>query len=492
MAPTESDSAGLRAFIVQHTQVRSLTWLVALVVLMVLLRAPFWVSPGWSVDSYSILMGVSGELNLSQGRVGQSLIYLVLHELGFNRFALASLGTLISVIIGSVGAWLLFAHFETSKKNLLSIFMASLLFLLHPFNVELLTFPEVNISTSVAFLLAVVAFILVTSRLGSLRAAVLVFCFALSVYQVVLNLVVICILAFLLFRCRNWADSRIFFYRSTLFLLTSVGIYLLLIKGTSALTGVALEGRAVFLSGSELLDRAGSVMSATLNLLTFPTLVESSGTRFVALSLVTVCAMIYIRSNLRAERWRAVAVLPLFVGLGSVAAIGVVMAGKVWWPVPRVLASVSLILPIVLLFAYAETQHRLERFCLIALSSALLFAYAAISYVAYHDQRTLNSLDQQLAREISRGVLKNSDSVVIVNKHMRWSHGVRLRTVVGDMNISAFAVQSSYPGLFLYSTGRLLSFGKVDEAAAAWCESVMPWPSEAAVRRVGRATQFCI
>jgi hypothetical protein len=463
-------------------------------VIALMARYPFVLAPGWSVDSYANWMGWPGrDFFIAQGRPGQYLMVGLLNALGFERNASAGLLSGIGLAMFAFVSPLLLAAFcRDSVPSIPALVLASLVFVLHPFQAEILTFPEAAFFPNFATSMGIVAIALVARRpkLWWLGAAMLAL--ALSIYQLVLNyacmMVLIGVITVALQRPAA-AGGRVGDLRSSLASISAIAIsvlcYAAIAAGLSRAYGVRNDGRGDLLAVSDVMKRVTEVNSLVGEIISKPLLIELPTASLLTNLVVTLGVAIVVLCALKKPVHVAVVAMLAVLAL-PVAALGIILAGATWWPMPRVLGGFALLVGASTYVVLAASRLRPLRYGAVAVVVGILMASMSIGYRVHADQAMVNEHDRFLARSIYTRLMQTDGydeetRLVVVNRGMMWTHPVGVATLKGDMNVSAFSVYGAIPNLFSVATGRRLRFDHPIEEELTECGSKSVWPSEEAV-----------
>ena len=124
---------------------------------------------------------------------------------------------------------------------------------------------------------------------------------------------------------------------------------------------------------------------------------------------------------------------------------GLISVLENWWPVPRVLSHVGLFASLLIFASVSYTKNKKwgGNFQVVAGALVLLTTASSIlsSNQIFSDQATVNRLDRNLAERIvirleNTTSYEDSMSLAIVGRF--YSYPVGVRTMQGDLNISAF------------------------------------------------------
>lgn len=459
-------------------------------------RHPYVLSPAWSFDSYNNwLEWPSAALFLQQGRPGQFALLEVLKALGVERNAAAGLLQGLGLLALAATTPLLFASFadRAQKLSFAGLAAAGSIFMLHPFQAEILTFAEASFFASLASALCIAGVAYVARRPTHWSIGALVIAASLSVYQLAINyacmMLIFGVVLSILDRERHEPLAASF--RRPLYgcaaLVSGTLIYFVSAKLISAALGIAPEGRAQLISIELLPQRATEALALIQEIAARPLFLDLPAPAYGLLIGAGVGWIAAIVAGFRrgiVTGILASAAVPALI----VASVGIVLVGASWWPVPRVLGGVVLFFAMGIYLLVATAPAGPWRWSTLLLVLPVLLASSVVGYRIHADQVQVNQHDRFLAQVIYQRLIetpgyKETTPLVIVNQRMRWSHPVSVHTVKGkgDMNMSAFQVSWATRGLFALSTGRALAFATPTDEDLARCENSPPWPDRGAI-----------
>lgn len=421
------------------------------------------------------------EFLLSQGRFGWLLMDRVFYYLGIAGpywYVHASLvGCALLACAGVMLARLSLG--DQDARYTVSAVAVGVLFAIHPFHAEALSFREAfPFYTSAIFLSAVGLVTLERSReLRSWILGVALITLAISVYQLVLNVMA----AVLLFRMISEIGSgvrlrEILQRRSLLSMLggsiVGTGVFLVTMKLLVMAFGITPDSRAQPLPLAELPQRMAEVLSTVWTLVRFELLVPAPLLTALLTLLASIACVRVLVSGANGPARGALLVLLLLVPFAS---IGVVGAGSVYWPAPRTLVGFAFATAMLVVLATRRPATQLVLPAMFALVTVFA-SFCIIGDTVALDQNRVNGRDRHTAALIDAriGGLGKSRIAFVGD----WKHGVNVRTRDGDMSLSAFAVAwSRAPALTEY-TGRnwevVDSSGRSDWTAR--CQLLEKWP----------------
>ena len=180
--------------------------------------------------------------------------------------------------------------------------------------------------------------------------------------------------------------------------------------------------------------------------------------------------------------------------------LGMILLFQGWWPVPRVLGHVAIIIGLITIagdFCSANAQNRQWKTLESALRLALVGGFLLINNQIFQDQLRVNDWDRSLASRIVARLESDPGFGGVTTLHVdgRVStvpNGVT--TLQGDMNISAFNRTWSQVSLFSYVTGG--NYAPADDEArrrgSAYCDSAPPWPAGPSTRVIDTLAIICL
>ncbi|MDF3842311.1 glucosyltransferase domain-containing protein [Pseudomonas citronellolis] len=471
---------------------------------------------GVSIDDYPFSLGVSDkqlELFLTQGRFLGWLTAYVIDAIGVNLndtyFASALL------VIALQAALVVSVMRFVGYSSLISAGIIGGLISLYPYSAELLTFKVILPIYALALVFTIIA--IESAREGSKGfgvkvVAMLSIAAALMTYQASLNYLLVaaygCLLMSVIFkrkdteseleyhamRSRGWWLLLFSFLGAALFLAT-----LSLVKHLGLVGDVT--ARAKFIGINQLSKRVEEVSSALYIIFLKSEPIFPIGLKAVFM-IITLTAILLVLANLlRGFRnyWNLVFGLFL-LSLIPLLSIGIIIPFNDWWPVPRVLAHVSLLFG--LLFLAAEKTisqgacNLIGRFFMVG-GSLILLGFVFINNQVFADQQKIAQWDRfKVNRIVGRleGMPDFKDIERLYVNGGGWGYPIGLRTLQGDMNISAFSAEWSKVPLVLESTG--YNFGRPSatdiKIGTELCAERSPWPDKDSVFVRGELAVVCL
>lgn len=458
---------------------------------------------GFSVDDYVFTHGVRPEDLIgffSQGRYILAAIVWAVDSLGANindmyfPLGIATLflqATLVVSILRFVGME------DSPSAGLVGAIMVA-----HPYLAETLTFRMVLPGYCVALIFSILTLEMVSRSPATwhTRVFALFSTFAmLLTYQVFLNYFAVAIIFAFFFgqgvKNKNnqlVAANNVYRERAISLAIICVisALAFILITGlTKALGLIKVTGRANFIGFSDIPGRIDQISSSLVNIYwaaepVFPGWLKMLFLLMIAMSLTIVFGYLFAQSKGNDKKIGHLFSAFLAISMLIPVSLGVILVFKDWWPVPRVIAHISIAIGLIFLLADSCIQDLESRF----LKSIILFSrfitlvgFVLINNQILADQQKINHWDEMKANRIVSRLEMSPNFGDVKFVHIdggTWGYPAKLRTIQGDMNISAFfpdyskvpllTVVSGY--MFERATGTKAIIGKT------YCQSSQPWP----------------
>jgi hypothetical protein len=456
-------------------------WLLAGVFLV---RAPFLFYFGMSTDAYTYIDRLPEYSFLAgQGRPGAYLLVHFLHSLALYGPVQQYADLIITLpVLCITGVLLLASVFDASRTDHKIFIVGALLFLAHPYNAEILTFRDAAPFYAIGSLLGVAGYYLAVVRrryLLGMGCIVL----GLTIYQTFLNFLAISWLLSLILSLS--APKRLeltchpnmprLALRGLLVIIASLLTYFLVIKFFNVIGNTHQNGRATFISLGELPQRLRDAGTILLALLHGDLIVNAILASVLTMTMVLAGMLAVVLDGTRPLRFL---VAPVGWLLCFVASIGVILIGRDFWPMPRVLVAVALLPAFGFVLATSYFRGALRRGMWVA-ATLLLVAYTAISSLVAADQIRNNRRDMVMAAAVAgRMSLTPHQHVAMVGGP---DSSGNLLTVHGDrdMNLSAYWPYWSRTAALSEFYGYPLALPSEQEyaRAEAYCRTADLWPS---------------
>jgi hypothetical protein len=223
---------------------------------------------------------------------------------------------------------------------------------------------------------------------------------------------------------------------------------LVLAKIMRMLLGVGSNGRATLVTLEQLPERAVQLMDLMPAILVRAEPIASTPAK--AFLLMGICAALI---PLSAPRRRVALIAVVFALCGWAIALLPHAVSGTWWPVPRTLVAIPMVLAGVLGLSHGLGRWQAGIAATLTVTAAVLFC--AHSNATLINQQRINRWDIAQAQEIAYRVAerhpeKHAKLAVVGGK---WAYPVAPLAVQGDMNLSALSIGWAIDPLFDEATG---------------------------------------
>ena len=459
---------------------------------------------GYAIDDYGFIP-VDGVINLelffSQGRYIMAAIVWFIESIGANISDMYFSMGIVALFLQSVFlvSIIRFVGFEKiPSAGIVGAIIAS-----HPYLTEIFTFRVALPTYSVALFFSIIALEMSLlspttwrTRIFSLVATVAM----LFTYQVFINYFVVAIIfAFAFGQVSNIKNGfslnagNILRRRSAALALSSLFAVFIFatITFVSKIFGVT-DGLSIskILTLEQLPKRWAQMSSSFLNIYWYAEPVLSKNLKLIIALMLGLSLLIILKYFVRASAvinsMRDVFFVVFIFLLLVPVSFGVILPFEVWWPVPRVIAHVSVIIGFILLLAdscmLTPENRFIRRFFLVA-RGATLIGFIFLSNQIFIDQQRINQWDTMMANRVIARLEMHPDFnkikfLYISKGSWPWPYTTKLRTTEGDMNVSAFLVD--YTKIPLLSEISGLNFKRASGSNADfgenYCRFKKPWP----------------
>lgn len=457
---------------------------------------------GYAIDDYSFIAGVDPQIFdtiFSQSRYITAAIVWFVDSIGANlndlHFSLGIASLFLQAVF--VVSILRFVGIEDSPAASL----VGAIMIAHPYLTEIFSFRMALPTYSVALIFSIIALEMVTNSPSTWRArsfALLATLAMLFTYQVFLNYFAVAIVfAFIygqVFHVNNGQPvdaNNIYRERAITLTIISAISTISYLTITFIVTALGLnEGtnRANLIAFDNIPERIEQISSSLVTIYWSDEPVFQGWLKTLVALMLVVSVVIIFWHLLTAKGKinyisNAFYTFLAFLLLAPIS-LGVILPFQDWWPVPRVVAHVAIIIGFIFLVADSCMQKSSTLFMksTIFISRALvLIGFVFLSNQILADQQRINKWDKMMAnRIISRlETFPNFSNVhsVYINGGS-WGFPAKLRTVQGDMNVSAFFPDYSKVPLLSEVSGYWLvrAVGSKAAAGEAHCKDRQPWP----------------
>lgn len=445
---------------------------------------------GYATDDYTFALNGDTDFTffLSQGRFGSVILFVLLRLLGihsFNSYILSGILTMISLIFAGIIVSRIW-----SVNNLFLKIIVVLIIGLHPYSVETFTFKVSLFSVYFVYFFTFFSLYLLRKDRRYFTLGVLLFIFVLSCYQIAINYVLpVILMSFVLFLIRN-SEKRImenikkitkedFFYQ---FVGISIAIttYLIINKLILFIFKIPLSSRGSFIDFLDIPNRFTQIIKLFFNIFLkdesffFPLMTKII---IIITILITFLYLIYyyfykINSNKdykgkQVNYFIYLLTVIFLIFLVMVSSILTNLILKDWWPVPRVISSISIFLAGISVIVFTFSNSLIIKRVISVFLVIILFSFVGINNNILTDQLRVNKRDMLKANrlftrlEIHPDFYKVKKLAVIGGGSFGYTS--QIGTVKGDMNISAYGQSWSRSNVIFESTGYYFNSVSPDE-----------------------------
>ncbi len=461
-------------------------WLAAIGVLAAV-WAPRLSQSFYSVDDYILLQfPVRVEQFFQQGRFGQAALWWGMTALGLSPpHAVTALAALSVALLGLSGV-LLLRLWRMEGSNWLLVPLCVLPFA-HPYAAEIWSFRIAPVFYAIALVSALGALTLARERgLGPAPVGLVVF--SLSVYQLGFNPAVVVIgmgLLLDILRGRGSADELKDAVRGwwgpLAALLGGTVAYLVLNAVLQRLAHTAPDARGAFLPLGDLLVRAREVRALLAQVFFTDRHLSTQALSSLLLALLGLAVLAGLRrAAANRSAWQLLLVPALLAGC-ALSVVGLMLALKVWWPMPRTLTGIGFFWAGVFALLDANGSAAARR-VVAATACLVVVCFAGLCARVTSDQARLNAVDRATASRVvgrfeASAAFPQLRTALFVNGAVTYQI---LDTQVGDLNLSALGCTWSQAEILGELLGRPLPNPSDDERArgTAFCTKAAKWPAE--------------
>lgn len=475
-------------------------------------------SGGFAVDDYVFSLGLVFpehiELFLSQGRFIAAGVAYVMHMLGvhltdtyvaFGLLAILLNAALVVSILRFVGA-----------DRLAGAGLVGALMVVHPYGAEILTFKVALPYYCLALLFSILVLEIVKANPSSFRARVYAVACALGMvftYQIFINYFAVVMVFTWLFgevvnlnREAEAGHSPQFDRAKSLAIVTlfSVVVFMLAMRVLKTLELAFLTGRSELIQSSEFSRRVEEIVSLWSRMFFESEPILPGWLKFVVLALFLLSLSVLIpfflfNKQSRPGRWKGITFIVALLLLAPLS-VGMILPFKDWWPVPRVLSHVAVIIGLVFMLSDLCLSGRVKRYfgwVNYAGRVLLVFGFVLISNQIFEDQRRINDWDRSTATRLISRLEMDPGFNTVAYLHVSggwWAYPAGVKTVQGDLNTSAFNAPWSKMHLIVASTGYGFNQALGDRAVRGeeYCSSAPAWPAAESTMIYGDLAIVCL
>jgi len=472
---------------------------------------------GFAIDDYSFILGAGDKWGhfVSQGRFIPAVMVSVSDSFGIvipDQFIVFGLIAILLQVI-----FLLSVLRFCCVDKLPGAAVIGALVVAHPYGAEIFTFKQALpfYSAALIFSILTLELILYNSRSKFVLLLALFSCLSmLSTYQIFTNFFAVLIpLAWIAGKLglpcskgntdgnsdNNYDQSVVL----AIILLGALVLYILSLAFVNSM-GILHVGneRSQLIPFGMVSERIDQVLRALITIYWSDEPILPAWQKYIILAMLTYSVFMILKRIVKSELPdRSISIFLVFSGLLLLVplSLGVIIPFQGWWPVPRVISHVSVVIGLVLIIGdYCTQSYFGTRIKIIqtGLRLIIIFGFILMGNQIFSDQRKINQWDKFSAQQIMARIEKspNFDDVKFLYiSGGAWGYLAGIRTVQGDMNISAFGAAWSKVNLVNYATGSRFTeaTGERRLQAEAYCSSVQPWPAIDATKVIGDLAIVC-
>ena len=473
---------------------------------------------GYAIDDYVFTSNNNStdlSIYFSQGRYILAAIVWIIESIGTNitdlYFSLG-LATLFFQAAFIVSILRFVGVADTPASGLVGAIMIA-----HPYLTEILTFRMALPGYSAALIFSIIALEMVTMNLASwsVRTIALFATFAmLLTYQVFINYFAVAIIFAFIYgqvlhknNGQSLAVDNVYYVRATTLTIISTISVIAFIFVTWISKALCLTGGtsgASFITFDKIPERLEQISSSLLRIYWSAEPIFSGWLKILVALMLVISAIIIFwylltgkgkESSIRNVSFTFFAVLLLVP-----VSLGVIIPFGDWWPVPRVIAHVALIIGLFFLMADScmkEPSNLFLKSLIFIFRIIILVGFVFLSNQILADQQRVNQWDKMMANRLISRLEMNPDfknvQFVYINGGS-WGFPAKLRTIQGDMNTSAFFPAYSKVLLLAESSGYRFkaASGRKATVGKTYCEGKQPWPNTESITVVEDLAIICL
>lgn len=469
---------------------------------------------GFATDDYQFNAIPVSEF-LSQGRVFAGAIFIILRLLDINGADLYLPFGALAIVLHAVffAAILRFVGVEKIPgAGLIGALMVS-----YPYGAEIFTFKIALPTYSLALFFSFSTLELIVRNPKSRSIRIFAFFSALSMlftYQIFFSyFAILVVFSWIFYRLFSLSDITIenengltIRDRSAALLIVSfsalVAFFCILFVAKLFDIQLGSTGRAHFISFHMIPERLNQII-VQLKIIywsaepVFPVLLKRILLLLSLYSFFYIAKYIYSSNN---KKWgyELFLIVVLFTFLVPLS-LGVIVAFGDWWPVPRVVSHVSVIVGLLLIagsYCAIASQRRTFYSLFVFGIMAVIFGFILVGNQIFSDQIKVNNWDKSLADQIMIRLEGNPNFNAIRFLDIeggRYDYPDGVKTADGDMNISAFyPVGSKVPAFdFFIGSNFERPYGEKALQGESYCSTSPSWPAPQSVKIIGDLAVVC-
>ena len=391
-----------------------------------------------------------------------------------------------ALLITSIFRFTLISNYKYSEWG-------ALLSILHPYHTEILTFKSATIIYCVCVFLLIfcLEYFICYDSTYFLILTILLF-IGITIYQILINYILtILFLLVLVYTTRVNNDKSILQVKRRMIGLAAAGGVAIMLSGlTSAVLprvlGIAPEGRAQLISAGDVTARIHDVVKLVLKVYVLDEPIISRPVKLLLLVILLISVYLISKNILNTRQWTTCFGFLGLIALYILFTPGIIVIVGAWWPVPRVINHSSFVYGALVIIGLHNVKQIIISRIVIIIVIVVSVAFGLANAQILMDQLQINRWDaMQSNRLVARlellPLFTNAKYLYIDGG--KWKYNQHLRTINGDMNISAFYPVYSKIALINHISGyNFLPANSIKiEIGHHYCLSVAPWPASDSV-----------
>ncbi len=471
--------------------------------------------PTYSIDDYKYLSTTYDiSFLVSQGRWGWALLSQTLFSLGIRDLYSITMLNFLSFFLMSLIGIFICRMWKVSHNLLLSSFIV-LLFTTFPYQAEIYTFRVASSGFAFSMMLAFLAVYISNFNLKRIFLSIFLLTISLSIYQIGFSYILVFFSFLILMEYLKKENLSVLnrikniFMEKTIVakLITIFGgflTYIVLNKIILRVFNVQITKRSQLISFSdnaEIIDRLHKINELLTKIyfqdeVIMPFVLKFFLLAFLASAIFLVSKFLFNKNNFFNSLFNISLFLLIIIVFSIIPILPTTILFE-WWPVPRLIAPISLFWCGVIVIFYKKCKKNIANFLIFSFGSILIFGFLGINNHIFIDQIRINKQDENKVNRIilrleKNPQFKNVSTLAIVGGS--WAHQLRTETIYGDMNISAFGANwakipmvnnlSGYK--FIEPTTEQLNYAK------EYCKDMPQWPANESITVINEVGVICL
>jgi hypothetical protein len=438
---------------------------------------PFAISNVFSLDDYHLFYNsIDSEkitrFSFESGRwfsvLMLKLFSFFIGESGFKGLYLSNFLVFIQMVFGG---YIIAKQYQLNMNKWYTPVIVALGFI-HIFCSEIMTFKfglMVNIGFSLLYLIAFGSWYISKTFNWKFLLAIVGIILALASYQVIVNVLLVITLAGFLIEINqisrekgtlnlNYLKNSEYTYKLLAIIIGTIAYYFLN-KLVLSFFDVSISNRSSFLPISKLSERIGEIATVfKMVLYDGHAFLIPKSTKLITLMIVFLAFLTGIKNIIRNQKslvWTLLFMIIFVLTLLSSAFASLFL--ETWWMVPRMFTGYSFFIMMCFIIVLTSYQLKLVKILGMVFLSALTFSFISVNHNIANDQAYLNQLDRNKAQRLIVDLEKiDSFKTKRTYIHQRpncWANEYNIKTMYGDMNMSAFCTSWSKYELMQFVAG---------------------------------------